>query len=172
MAYNLYLESPYSSYGNGGSTDGTPSTNFTAYSPDDVRLSRPSPILKSAGPPLKEGQHDPFVIALPKADLKLSATALSFQPNLVPSKTPLSLVTPRDASESVPIPGSAQYLSKQIAEHTPPPRAPESIEVQRHGTFTTDTGTSRSIKVSGTYGSLVMPAVQASLEVSSYSLTF
>jgi hypothetical protein len=164
-SYHAQDVSPYSSTGHVESAGGTPDTRLTAFSPEDNRLTKHASIYKSAGTPLKEGQHDPFVTtsAQPKAEQKLSATASSFRPLVVRDAPPIGTAGINGSSA---IPGTAQYLNQIIAESTPPPRAPEPIEALKFGTFTTDTGASRSIKISGIYGKLVMPAVQASLEVS------
>ena len=162
--YRTHIESPYSSSGNADSVSGTPDTRLSGFSPDDIRIARSSGAIKPLATPQNEGQHDPFV-SNQNLDQKLSATALPFQPTLIPGRAAMPASSAANSS-APPLPGSAQFLCQQIAEDTPPPRAPDPIEILKFGVFTTDTGASRSIKVSGIYGSHVMPAVQASLDVS------
>ena len=158
-----YGYSPYSSTGNADSIGGTPDTRITAFSPEDPRVPRSASMAPAAGVFSKEGQHDPFVIVSnSKATTGLSATASAFRPvgrNISSGSASI------DDNSSPPVPGTAQYLSKLIADSTPP-RTKEASDGVKFGTFTTDTGASRCIKISGIYDKMVQPAVQASLDVS------
>jgi hypothetical protein len=57
--------SPHSSRDGGESTQGTPDTKITAFSPEDARSIKPS-VTKSPGTLMGIGHHDPFVTAIPK----------------------------------------------------------------------------------------------------------
>jgi hypothetical protein len=162
----MYHASPHSSSGRDESPGGTPDTKFTAFSPDDARALKPSNV-KSAGTPLKASHNDPFVsdTTKPKVEQKLSATASAFQPfglrvsSIIPS--------PAVAHGLAPLPNTTQYLNNIIAEASPP-----RAEVTQFGTFTTDTGATRNIKVSGIYGGEeVLPEVKATLDVSQLQLS-
>ncbi len=161
MAVIMYHASPHSSSGRDESAGGTPDTKFTAFSPDDPRAPKPSSV-KSAGTPLETSHNDPFVsdATKPKVEQKLSATASAFQPfglrvsSVIPS--------PVVAYGSAPLLNTAQYLNNIIAE-----ASPRRAEITQFGTFTTDTGATRNIKVSGIYGGEeVLPALKATLDVS------
>lgn len=159
-----YTYSPYSSTGNGESAGGTPGTGLTAFSPDDPRIPRTVNVGRSPGELLKEGQHDPFVTSSnSKAGLGLSATASSFRP----VGRVVTLSGPVIANIPTPLPGTAQHLNHLIA-NSAPPHAREVVEGVKYGTFTTDTGATRCIKVYSIYDKIVMPAVQASLDVSQF----
>ena len=156
-----YNYSPYSSAGNDDSAGGTPDTRLTAFSPDDPRVPRAGLTGMSPRTLLKEGHHDPFVTASSSKTPGLSATASAFRPVSKGGSATAAGVP----STSSPLPGTAQYLSQVIAESASP-RNREVSEGVKFGTFTTDTGATRCIKVSGIYDKMVMPAVQATFDVS------
>jgi hypothetical protein len=100
--------------------------------------------------PVREGHDDPFVNdeSKPKGEAKLSATASDFKPFALRAAPKVSSPSAEDKA--------LKYLQKEI----------EASRVAHFGTFTTDTGATRCIKVSSVYGEDTLKLVTASLEVS------
>ncbi|OWP05060.1 RNA recognition domain-containing protein [Marssonina coronariae] len=151
-----YTASPLSS-SRDESVQGTPQTNLTMFSPEDVRLYEyNAPANRSAERPQQASQNDPFVSSSStqsKADQKLSATASTFQP--------WGLRVPGSKSTSGPIPGSKEFLTDQIEKATSPSRSSGS-ETTQFGQFTSNSRVSRCIKISSVYKKDIMPLVEAS----------
>ncbi|CAG8971934.1 hypothetical protein HYALB_00003269 [Hymenoscyphus albidus] len=145
--------SPRSSASSNRSYEATPESKLTAFSPEDrVTLSKlKSTTSKASSTPLKAGHHDPFVTAKPK----LSATAMAFQPFAVPSGQPAASSSAARGSSSSMSPIHADYSQKQNLNVG---------ENDHYGTFTTNTGASRCMKISSIYGADVENLVAASLK--------
>ncbi|TVY44334.1 Meiosis protein [Lachnellula occidentalis] len=107
--------------------------------------------------PVRDGFDDPFVIddSKPKGEAKLSATASDFKP----------FALRRVSSPSIDD-KALKYLREEI-ENDKALKYQHEIEnnkVALQGSFTTDTGKSRCIKVSSVYGEDTRSLVDASLE--------
>ena len=156
--------SPYSSSDHGYSAKGTPDTSLTAFSPEEAKPSRPSNTLPdTGGASLVAGQHDPFITTMKPTGRSLSATASSFRP-LGGKETKA---------------GSLQEISVSSAAHVFLPKngsrvssAGGSVSSSTQvGTFSTDTGVRRNLKISAIYESEVKPLVDASIKVYTTHLT-
>ncbi|KAF4629910.1 hypothetical protein G7Y89_g8229 [Cudoniella acicularis] len=133
--------SPHSSSGSAQSLGGTPESKITAFSPDDCRSVNAKPMgIKTSNSPQKASQHDPFVTSA-KPNVKLSATASSFQPfgfrNASTGPSPPIL-----QASTLP-PEAAEFFKNEILAVS---------ETTQIGTFTADTGASRYLKISSLYG--------------------
>lgn len=156
---NMFAASPRSSTSSNRSYDATPESKLTAFSPEDRVPNPKSAAAKVGSTPLKAGHHDPFVTGKPK----LSATAMAFQPFGIPSgqhAASSSAVRGRSSSMS---PAPTDYSQKQ---------KPTAAEADQYGTFTTNTGASRCMKIRSIYGAHVEKLVQESLAVSFASSLF
>jgi hypothetical protein len=80
-SHTMYGQSPHSSSGVAGSSEGTPDTRFTAFSPEDVRPTKAGGI--QAGASLSDMQQDPFV----NTKSKLSAEVEDFKPKMPSAQT-------------------------------------------------------------------------------------
>jgi hypothetical protein len=165
-----YSQSPHSSSGAADSGEGTPDTRLTSFSPEDARLVKPSNT-KSTGTPLKASQQDPFVTtsSKPKGEQKLSATASAFQPFGL--RVSSSSSAPVTTHGSAPVPGTIQYLDGVIAAQLSPSSGTQHPELTQQGTFSTDTGATRCIKIANIYDGDVFHLVEASMNVS-YNLCY
>ncbi|TAQ90445.1 hypothetical protein B7494_g1292 [Chlorociboria aeruginascens] len=175
MSFNpaMHGQSPHSSSNDAAeSTQGTPDTRFTAFSPEDARAFKLTASASTATP-LRASQHDPFVTTTSKskAEQKLSATASSFQPFSFKVSSASSVPTVAYGSASLtpllsnPVPGTVQYLDSVVAAHTSPAPAAKHTGATQHGIFTTDTGATRCIKVASIYQDDVLPLVNLSLDI-------
>lgn len=170
--------SPGSSCDSGDSVDGTPYTKLTAFSPEDVRSTKPSSSAVT-NTPARGIQHDPFISSSvkPKMEQKLSATASAFQPFGLRAaslgSTASGFSAKPSASSMKPIPGTRQYLNAIIegyeaANLEAAKKSPSSAlgDSNIWGTFTTDTSTSRNLKVMTNLNVDIMPLVSATIAVS------
>jgi hypothetical protein len=168
-----YKESPYSGYGGGESTEGTPETKLTSFSPEDGRDKNFAMAKPTTNP--MDHVHDPFVGTsnMPKSEGKLSATASSFEPfglglnfGSLPSTKSMYSMAPKSAA---PLPGTTQHLESIIAaeENSPYRRAPPPAPlVTKLGFFSTESLASRHVKVTGIFLDDIRDRVQASIDVS------
>lgn len=161
----IYGQSPHSSSGIFGSTEGTPDTRLTAFSPDDARPLKVA-IEGSTAAHAGTVQHDPFVTstAKGKGEQKLSATASAFKPFVVP----VPVAQPGPAIEltfpaTAALGGKVQKL-KDILNHVKSSQRVQQGDANQHGIFSTDTDITRCIQVKGTDSS-VRQAVSTLLEV-------
>jgi len=108
--------------------------------------------------PVREGHDDPFVNdeskSKSKGEAKLSATASDFKPFALRAAPKVSSPSADDKA--------LKYLQKEI----------EASKIAHFGTFTTDTGATRCIKVSSVYGEDTLGLVNASLEVSKATVSY
>jgi hypothetical protein len=139
--------SPMSSMGSRNSTANTPITQMSTFSPHYTR-SNARAAQRTMLPPLREGHDDPFVTnaSKSKSDGKLSATAKPFT-------LPTSRLVPNSSTNDM----ARKYLEKEIqASHTN----------TCYGVFTTDSNTSRYLKVTPIYNGLdTLNVVKGSLQV-------
>lgn len=163
-------QSPHSSSGAVESTQGTPDTRLTAFSPEDVRPPKGIKFgLASAS--FEATPQDPFVSSgsRNKIDQKLSATASAFQPfSSKASKDGPSYSTPVVAYGSLIGRGTEKTSASQLV----PLDDAQSSEASNYGTFTSDTGASRCIRMKSIYNDHVLPLAVLSLEVRLRSLLF
>jgi hypothetical protein len=165
---------PSSSGGDGvvDSANGTPYTSLASGSPEEVRA------IKSAGVDLSgnmtaSSPHDPFVSTGPHTNGRLSAKASSFQPSFEMT-SPLA-----PAASKVVEPYPKMQAPKDLSDHANDFGGTNSFGCGNHeadpvyfGTFTTDSNTSRVIKVTGTnIVASFLPFVEASKIVSSLLLS-
>ena len=155
----MYSGSPQSSSDSNEAFDGTPESKLTAFSPEDRAVAAKPFGVTIGGASLAAGPHDPFITPDTKGrDVKLSATASTFQPfaiNAGPSPTYSSSTRVRSSSET---PGTLEFLQKETLD---------AAEPDRFGTFTTDTGATRCMKVTSLYGANAQQLVESSLVVRS-----
>jgi hypothetical protein len=140
--------SPMSSMGSRNSTANTPITQMSMFSPHYTRSNARAP-QRSMLPPLREGHDDPFVVdgSKSKGKGKLSATAKPFT-------LPNSRVVPKPSTNDM----ARKYLEKEIEA---------SNTNTCYGVFTTDSRTSRCIKVTPIYSHVdTLNVVKGSLQVS------
>lgn len=153
-------QSPHSSTGQQDSIEGTPDTSLTAFSPEEVRSSRPSHVSSIGDTTIGTAHHDPFVTAAVEPRT-LSATASSFQPgvdlNSTKSSTAPAPTPVKTTIANQPAHGGGSYLGSVS------PGA--QIGPSQFGTFSTETGASRYLKISGIYDAEFKPLVEASLQV-------
>jgi hypothetical protein len=174
----MYGHSPHSSSGLAGSSEGTPDTRFTAFSPEDARP------VKAAGltvTPMTTTQADPFVTTSTKvkAEQKLSATASDFKP----FAQNVSNVQTFDfaSSATAALPGMVQNLKNLIGQmpgygSQANVAQPGSVKVtpqgttNQVGTFSTDMSVTRLLQVKTIYKSdaslpqIVFNSLEASLQ--------
>ena len=159
-----FVQSPDSSNGATESVRGTPETMLTAFSQEDASSLKQA---NTVSTPLRAAPQDPFVstgIKL-KVGQKLSATASAFQPFALKVAANTPMVAHGSGSTEV-LPGTMQYLEKVVASHSVRVGGSQSVELTQQGTFSTDTGASRCIKVATICQCDVMQAVKDSIEVS------
>ena len=174
----MYGHSPHSSSGLAGSSEGTPDTRFTAFSPEDARPVKTASLTIT---PLTTTQADPFVTssAKVKAEQKLSATASDFKP----FAQNVSNVQTFDfaSSATAALPGMVQNLKNligqmpgygsqtSVAPPVPVKAAPQGTTNQV-GAFSTDTSVTRLLQVKTIYKSdvslpqIVVNSLEASLQ--------
>lgn len=152
-------QSPYSSSDHGYSAEGTPDTSLTAFSPEEVRPSRPSNASSTGAVTLGAGQHDPFVTSAQPTARSLSATASTFRP-LALGMEAKSSSAPQDILASSAI----QAVQPECGNHLNSVYGSIASPTQ-FGTFSTDTGARRNLKISSIYDAEVKPLVDASMEV-------
>lgn len=164
---------PSSSGGDGvvDSANGTPYTSLASGSPEEVRA------IKSAGVDLSgnmtaSSPHDPFVSTGPHTNGRLSAKASSFQPSFEMT-SPLA-----PAASKVVEPYPKMKAPKDLSDHANECGTNsfgcgnDEADPVYFGTFTTDSNTSRVIKVTGTdIVASFLPFVEASKRVSSLLLS-
>jgi hypothetical protein len=148
MYQRMASGSPHSSNGGEGSTQHTPDTTITAFSPEDVRPTRFSHASSGGGVAIDSASNDPFISSTVGG--KLKHTILSAK-----------------ASEFAPASSRAQQMS--IAPVSSASTAPTKSSTCSLGVFTTDTGASRNIKIKSIYNDDVEAAVDTSLQVCSSS---
>jgi hypothetical protein len=154
--------SPHSSFDSNDGFDTTPESKLTAFSPEDRCVTGNSFGAKAGGAPLTAGYHDPFVTTNAKnKEVKLSATASTFQPFGINAGSSASASSATRVRSSSTTPGTLEYLQKETLN---------AGDVDRFGTFTTDTGASRCMKVTSLYGANAQKLVEASLAVSWISI--
>ncbi|KAG9231638.1 RNA recognition motif 2-domain-containing protein [Amylocarpus encephaloides] len=143
--------SPHSSSGSNSSFDATPESKLTVFSPEDQAKSLGSKIRSNA---TTNDHQDPFVTSKAK-EVKLSATASAFQPfGIRPASN--AYVSSTVCNSSSPLSSSNFESNKN--------NMMSSAEMDQFGTFTTDTGASRCMKVVSIYGAQAEELVKASLE--------
>ena len=148
---HIYRHSPHSSSGAAGSSEGTPDTRFTAFSPDDAQRIK---VTGQAGTPLTNSQQDPFVTsANTKTGQKLSATASDFKPysrnvgntEVFDFASSATAALPRMADNLRALigqmPGYGAQGSK--AAQSSPVKATPQGSINQVGTFSTDTNATR-----------------------------
>ena len=178
----IYGHSPHSSSGAAGSSEGTPDTRFTAFSPEDAHP------VKSTGQnstPQRATQHDPFISTSTrnKAEQKLSATASDFKPysQNVGSNKPSNYAARYCGTYSATdaLPKAAENLRNLIdqmptygcqgsnAHQSRSTKAASQSGIMQIGTFSTDTSATRCLQVTSVYKNhaSVHQTVLASLEV-------
>lgn len=144
---NMYQPSPASSSDVVDSVGGTTYTSPTAFSPEDIR------VLKSAtvniGGDSAGLNQDPFVSSNAQIGAKLSAMASTFKPSVEMRAAAVS-------STSVAIESSQKMRTlissdrhRDLNGSKPQSGAPHEADSTRFGTFTTDSNTSRVLKVTG-----------------------
>jgi hypothetical protein len=155
----MYSGSPHSSSGSNDSFDATPESKLTAFSPEDRKTTAKSFGPDTGGVLLTAGHHDPFVTPNAKnKEVKLSATASTFQPfGIIPGPTIPTTTSSTRVRSSPTTPSEFEYLQNA---------ALNAGDVGEFGTFTTDTGASRCMKVTSIYGANALKLVEESLDVS------
>lgn len=133
---------------------------MAAFSPEESRPPRLSNTSSTGTASLGVGQHgDPFVNSVEPMARTLSATANSFCPlGLAAESASCSL--PQGTSTS----DAARFFQDDGSSYLSPVGG-ISQGVTQFGTFSTDTGARRNLKVSSIYEAEVKPLVNASVEV-------
>ncbi|KAG0648563.1 Meiosis mei2 [Hyphodiscus hymeniophilus] len=157
----VYDHSPHSSSGVAGSSEGTPDTRFTAFSPEDTRPIKPS---TQNGTPQRANQQDPFIStsAEPKAEQKLSATASDFKPyssNLGHTQNLDYVSAYNTYSATAALPQAAENLRILIGQmpgrgntgQAGPAKAAAQVTTNQFGTFSTDTSATRCFQITSIY---------------------
>jgi hypothetical protein len=156
---NMFGQSPHSSSGLGGSSEGTPDTRFTMFSPDDARPSKAANE-QAGGTPLRNSQQDPFVSTATKikVEQKLSATATAFKPfglNVASTTVPSF-----GMSATAALPGKVQQLNDLLNQMNPSRGSKlgnatihgvQQGPFSQEGIFSTDTGATRCLKITSIY---------------------
>jgi len=141
----MYGQSPPSSAVE--STEGTPDTRFTAFSPEDIKPSKPVNAVGVAAQSAGTAAQDPFISAAPrpKAGQKLSPTASAFQPfgqsfNWCNETVSIPVVAHNASSGAAsgsgaagPVPGTIQYLDQVVAAHANSVAQTQSTEATSFG---------------------------------------
>ena len=176
----MYGQSPHSSSGIFGSSEGTPDTRFTAFSPDDARPLKASNQDSDAAHSGATHQ-DPFVTitARGRSEQKLSATASAFKPFNLPVAT-TGPATELGFTATAALPGQIKKLNNLIdlckpgngskygnVTQSAPIYGSQQGGANQQGTFTTDTVTTRCIQITNVYnpGSTDPKTVINSLDV-------
>jgi hypothetical protein len=160
---SMYGHSPHSSSGIFGSTEGTPDTRLTAFSPDDARPLKASNDV-SGGTQSGTTQQDPFVTTTTKGkEQKLSATASAFQPFNIPVATTTPAIE-LEFTATAALPAQVEKLNHLIDQFklaqgpkygnvTLPAviQGAQQGDTNQHGTFSTDTGATRCVQVTSIY---------------------
>jgi hypothetical protein len=161
-------QSPHSSSGAVGSSEGTPDTRLTSFSPEDARPVKALNASRDANPS-RANQNDPFITEAvkTKGEQKLSAMAMAFQPFAIPVASGYSSPAIAYGSGAVAaLPGKIQALDNLIAQMKPI-QAPASLP--QSGDFSSDTVKTRCIMVTSTCNEDLLSLVSSKLEVSIYS---
>jgi hypothetical protein len=174
---NVYGQSPHSSSDIPGSSEGTPDTRFTAFTPEETRTAK---VVTQASTPLRASHQDPFVTtaAKVKSEQKLSATASAFKPfsqnagnaYVIELRTSATAALPGMArqlknliDQTNSIHGSLQTKNAQLGSI----KAPSQGDDKNFGAFSTDTSATRCIQVIDIYktDSQAHQTVMTSLQV-------
>lgn len=164
---------PSSSGGDGvvDSANGTPYTSLASGSPVEVRA------MKSAGINLggnmtAPNPNDPFVLTGSQTNGRLSAKASAFQPSFE-IESPLAPASSRVVEQypKMKAPKDSSDLAHELGETNSLGCGNDEANPIYYGTFTTDSNTSRVIKVTGPdVVASFLPCVEASKRVSSLFL--
>jgi hypothetical protein len=155
----LFSGSHHSSADSNEDLQASPETRLSAFS-IDRNVAANSFASNVGGAPLAANHNDPFVTTNEKhKEVKLSATASAFQPFGIHTGANNSNTRVRSSSTT---PGTLEYLQKETLN---------AGEVDRFGTFTTDTGATRCMKVTSLYGMNAQKLVEASLAVSIFQFS-
>jgi hypothetical protein len=162
------LPSPASSSGVVDSGGGTSRTSPAAFSPEDVRA------VKSATANLNGScQHDPFMSSGGQGGGRLSARASAFKPSFeMRASAPDPYIAIESSQKMMGSKSSGQVVEESAG--SPSPNAPpmlHDVNPATFGAFTTDTNTSRVLKVTGKdIVATFLPFVEASKRVSKFIL--
>lgn len=160
--------SPASSSGVVDSAGGTSHTSPTAFSPEDVRAMK-SAAANLSGRPTGSSQQDPFVSSGAQTGGRLSAKASAFKPSFKMRASAPDTTIGVKSSLKNEAPKSPDQVVENAAGHQSPDAAPapHDINPPYFGAFTTDTNTSRVLKVTGKKAiAAFLPFVEASKRVS------
>lgn len=130
------------------SAGGTPYTSLTAFSPEDNRAMKASSTVLGTQTNASSPQ-DPFVSSGSHATVKLSAEASAFQPSF-DMRSPIIPALPNsiDSSEKKHAARAFDHIEK-LGGSDSTPYGPDHVNLTHFGTFTTDSNTSRILKVTG-----------------------
>ena len=163
----MYGHSPHSSSDVAGSSEGTPDTRFTAFSPEDAR---PIKATEHTATPQREAtQQDPFITTSTKTKVeqKLSATASDFEPysqNVGSAKTSnYAALYDGNGTAAAALPKVAENLRNLIdqmpgykllgnsAHQQGSAKVASQGTVTQFGIFSTDTSATRCFQVTSIY---------------------
>jgi hypothetical protein len=166
----VYHPSPASSSGAVDSFGGTPHTSLTAFSPEDVRAMKSAPV-NLGDEPTRSSQQDPFVSSGTQIGGRLSARASAFQPSFeVTAATPAAPSTIMQPSKKMHAPKPSDNV-ENLGGAQSPNGALDTVNCAHFGAFTTDSNTSRVLKVTGKDAvAIFLPLVEATKKVS-YSIS-
>lgn len=160
--------SPASSSGVVDSGVGTSHTSPTAFSPENVRAMKAA-VTNLSGRPTGSGQQDPFMSSGVQTGGRLSAKASAFKPSFetISSTPDTSIAVESSLNHKAPKPPN-QVVKNIIGPHSlSSAPTPHSVNSTHFGVFTTDTTTSRVLKVTGRNAvTTFLPFVEASKRVS------
>jgi hypothetical protein len=161
----MYHPSPASSSELIESAAGTPHTSLSAFSPEDARIMKSSTVHLGVTSS-RSSQQDPFVSTGTQPRGGLSAKATAFEPSAdIRTASATTSAFTMDTSQKTQIPNASDCL-ENFAVSRSPNRAPHQTNATHFGTFTTDSHSTRVIKVTGKNPvATFLPFIEASKKV-------